>query len=40
MTIPSEPNRQELLDMILAWSFERREITLSSGRKSDFYLDT
>lgn len=30
--------RQQLLDMVLA-TFERREITLSSGRKSDFYLD-
>ena len=30
--------RQQLLDMILE-TFEKREITLSSGRKSDFYLD-
>ena len=31
--------RQRLLDLILAVSFERREVTLSSGVKSDFYLD-
>jgi orotate phosphoribosyltransferase len=31
--------RGELLRLILAVSFERREVTLSSGRKSDFYLD-
>ena len=31
--------RAELLKLILAVSFERREVTLSSGKKSDFYLD-
>lgn len=31
--------RQQLLDLIIAVSFERREVTLASGRKSDFYLD-
>jgi orotate phosphoribosyltransferase len=31
--------RRELLELILAVSFERREVTLASGRKSDFYLD-
>jgi orotate phosphoribosyltransferase len=31
--------RGELLRLILAVSFERREVTLSSGKKSDFYLD-
>jgi len=31
--------RRELLELILAVSFERREVTLSSGKKSDFYLD-
>ena len=31
--------RDELLTLFLAVSFERREVTLSSGRKSDFYLD-
>jgi orotate phosphoribosyltransferase len=31
--------RDALLELILAVSFERREVTLSSGKKSDFYLD-
>ena len=31
--------RQELLDLILEVSFERRKVTLASGRESDFYLD-
>jgi orotate phosphoribosyltransferase len=31
--------RQQLLDLIVSVSFERREVTLASGRKSDFYLD-
>jgi orotate phosphoribosyltransferase len=31
--------RAELLKLILEVSFERREVTLSSGKKSDFYLD-
>ena len=31
--------RDELLNLILDVSFERRPVTLSSGRKSDFYLD-
>ena len=31
--------RRKLLDLILEFSFERREVTLASGRKSDFYLD-
>ena len=39
MKIQTEPNRQELLELILEHSFERREVTLASGRKSDFYLD-
>jgi orotate phosphoribosyltransferase len=34
-----EQKRAELLKLILAVSFERREITLSSGKKSNFYLD-
>ncbi|HEY8121119.1 MAG TPA: orotate phosphoribosyltransferase [Myxococcota bacterium] len=34
-----EERRAELLKLILAVSFERREVTLSSGKKSDFYLD-
>ena len=31
--------RQQLLDLILDVSFERRKITLTSGKQSDFYLD-
>jgi orotate phosphoribosyltransferase len=31
--------RGELLKLILAVSFERREVTLASGKKSNFYLD-
>ena len=31
--------RQELLDLILEVSFERRKVTLASGKESDFYLD-
>lgn len=31
--------RQELLDLILEVSFERRPVMLASGRQSDFYLD-
>lgn len=34
-----ESDRRALLELILAVSFERREVTLSSGRKSNFYLD-
>ncbi len=32
-------DRQALLNLILDVSFERREVTLSSGKKSNFYLD-
>jgi orotate phosphoribosyltransferase len=31
--------RKQLLDLILDVSFERRKVTLASGRESDFYLD-
>ena len=31
--------RKELLELILDVSFERRKVTLASGRESDFYLD-
>jgi len=31
--------REELLEMIIRHSFERRRVTLSSGKESDFYLD-
>ena len=32
-------DRQALLNLILEVSFERKEVTLASGRKSNFYLD-
>jgi len=35
----SDARRQELLDLILEVSFERRKVVLASGRESDFYLD-
>jgi len=35
----SDDARKELLDLILEHSFERRKVTLSSGKQSDFYLD-
>ena len=35
----AEARRQALLDLILEVSFERRKVTLASGRESDFYLD-
>ena len=31
--------RRELLDLILEVSFRREQVTLSSGKQSDFYLD-
>ena len=31
--------RRQLLELILAVSFEKRPVTLSSGKPSDFYLD-
>ena len=31
--------RQQLLDLILDVSFERKKVVLSSGKESDFYLD-
>jgi len=34
-----EQARKELLELIVEVSFERRKVTLSSGRESDFYLD-
>jgi orotate phosphoribosyltransferase len=41
MQIPSafEPARQRLLERLLALSYEEREVTLSSGQKSGFYID-
>lgn len=32
-------DREELLDLIVRHSFERRKVVLSSGKESDFYLD-
>ncbi len=32
-------DRDELLALIVRHSFERRKVTLSSGKESDFYLD-
>ena len=32
-------DRQALLNLILDVSFERKEVTLASGKKSNFYLD-
>ena len=34
-----DARRTELLELILDVSFERRKVTLASGRESDFYLD-
>ena len=31
--------KDELLELIVEHSFERRKVTLSSGKESDFYLD-
>jgi len=38
-TAVRDAERRELLGLIVALSFERRKVTLSSGRESDFYLD-
>ena len=35
----SDERRKALLDIILAFSFRREKVVLSSGRESDFYLD-
>jgi orotate phosphoribosyltransferase len=37
--LSSDEARVQLLDLILDVSFERRNVTLASGRESDFYLD-
>ncbi len=39
MTSITPADRQALLNLILEVSFERKGVTLSSGKKSDFYLD-
>jgi orotate phosphoribosyltransferase len=38
-SLSSEEARAKLLELILDVSFERREVTLASGKKSNFYLD-
>jgi orotate phosphoribosyltransferase len=39
--LPSQrdADRRALLELILEVSFERRQVTLTSGKQSDFYLD-
>jgi orotate phosphoribosyltransferase len=39
MTHATPADRQALLNLILEVSFERKEVTLASGKKSNFYLD-
>lgn len=39
MTHVTPADRQALLNLILSVSFERKEVTLASGKKSHFYLD-
>jgi orotate phosphoribosyltransferase len=39
MTRVTPADRQALLNLILEVSFERKEVTLASGKKSNFYLD-
>jgi orotate phosphoribosyltransferase len=34
-----EADRSRLLDILRTLSFERRKVTLASGRESDFYID-
>src|SRR3954452_20829556 len=36
---PLDRDRARLLEMLSALSFERRKVTLSSGKESDFYID-
>jgi len=36
---PTPADRQALLNLILEVSFEQKEVTLASGKKSNFYLD-
>jgi orotate phosphoribosyltransferase len=39
MTHVNPADRQALLNLILDVSFEQKEVTLASGKKSNFYLD-
>src|SRR5438045_884858 len=34
-----DPRLVELIDLIRKLSYEKREVTLASGKKSDFYID-
>ncbi len=34
-----KPDRARLLELLRALSFERRKVTLASGKESDFYID-
>jgi orotate phosphoribosyltransferase len=36
---PLEPQRTRLLSLLRELAFQEREVTLSSGRKSNFYID-
>src|SRR5688572_22740607 len=39
MRLTDEEARSRLLEQLRTRAFERREVTLSSGKKSDFYID-
>ncbi len=39
MTAATPPDRDRLRTLLLSLSYERREVVLASGQKSDFYLD-
>jgi len=39
MTGPPSTDRERLLELLTTRSFERREVVLSSGRSSNFYID-
>ena len=32
--------RQQLLELLIRLAYEKRKVVLSSGRESDFYIDT
>src|SRR5690242_10445416 len=39
MATAADADRARLLELLLAHSYEEREVTLSSGQKSGFYID-
>ena len=39
MSFPLEHDRTRLLELLRTLSFERRKVTLASGRESNFYID-